>query len=151
MEQNVYKVITDKRSLPFNETGTGTVVTSGVSIVGTGTLFKTEMPAGSYLVDLTNDEVRRVERVDSDTEAYLEKPFTSNLASAAPEIIAAWKAKVKEISISTGDTCELNGESFTGTLTISRYGNDRSSRRDLVEPVIVDATSGSMQVNIINY
>ncbi len=151
MQQIINAVVTDKRSVPFNNAGTGTIVTFGNAIVGTGTKFTTEMQAGSYLVDLTHNECRRVYRVDSDTAAYLEIPFTNNQTSAAPEIITHIQAKVKEFRLKTSGACFLNGVAFTGEETFSRYGNDRSSRRDLLEPVIIDATGQTMTVYIINY
>lgn len=150
MEQTIYEVITDKRSLPFNSSGTGTITTNEYAIVGTGTLFKTEMPGGSYLVDLTNDEVRKVVRVDSDTIAFLEKPFTSEFSSDTPEIVAAWQCKAKEISIETEDACEVNGAAFTGILNLVK-ADIGSQRPNIIAPIIVDATGGSMNVLIVNY
>ena len=151
MKQTIYKTISDKRSIPFNANGTGTIVTHGIAVVGTGTLFKTELQAGSYLVDLTQNECRRVYRVDSDTSAFLEKPFTSDIASSAPKIITHIQAKVKEISLDTSSACFIDGEAFTGILTLSRSGDSQSTRRDLLDPIIVDASAGSMNVSIINY
>ncbi|MES2395818.1 MAG: hypothetical protein V4549_07435 [Bacteroidota bacterium] len=151
MKQFIYDIISDKRSIPFNSTGTGTVVTHGIAVVGTGTLFTTEMRVGSYLVDLANDEVRRVYRVDSDTLAFLDIAFTVDLSSVAPEIIAAHQMKVKLISLDTEDSCFVDGVAFTGVMTIPRTGNDRSSRSDLIDPIIVDASGGSMKVEILNF
>lgn len=152
MEQMIYASISDKRSVPFNSSGTGTIVTHGIAIVGTGTLFTTEMRVGSYLVDLAHNECRRVYRVDSDTLAFLEIPFSNDISASAPEIIAAHQAKVKSITLSTSDSCAINGVAFTGTFVVSRYGNDRSSRSDLIEPIIVDASGGhSMKVEILNF
>lgn len=152
MKPIIFETITDKRSIPFNSSGTGTIATHGIAIVGTGTAFTTEMRAGSYLVNLAQDEVRRVYRVDSDTLAFLEVAFTSDIsAGTTPEIIAAHQAKVKEISLKTSDTIQVDGAPFTGIITWSKTGNDRSARPDLVEPIIVDATGGSCDVSIINY
>ena len=151
MEQIIYKVINDKRSIPFNSSGTGTLSTAETVVTGIGTLFTTEMPVGSYLVDLTNDEVRRVIRVDSNTKAFLEKSFTNEFSAATPEIIGAWQAKAKEISIETSGSCELNGEAFTGILTFPKGGSGRSARPDLVSPIIVDATGTTMNIMILNH
>ena len=150
MKQDVFVVATDKRSVPANTAGTGTIVTFGKSIVGTSTLFKTEMKAGSYLVSETQGEICRVIRVDSDTIAFLETSFTSDLASAAPSIIKWFAANPVEINLKkVSGTPTLNGAIFTGEVKISKSSRDRSSRRDLVEPVILDASSGSVEVNIL--
>ena len=143
MKQNIHEVVTDKRSIPSNTNGTGTVVTHGIAIVGTSTLFTTEMPAGSYLVDETNWEVRKVVRVDSDTLAFLEFPFTNDLASAAPSIISRVKAKAIEINlVKVSGVVLLDNVALTGPLKLQRNGK-------LVRPVIVDATGGSLEYDVM--
>ena len=152
MKPLIYVVISDKRTIPFNTAGTGTIATYGIAIVGTGTLFKTEMPAGSYLADLTNNEVFRVVRVDSDTLAFLEKAFTSDIVGGStPQIVENFKCKVKEVQLKTTGACFIEGVAFTGEKTISKLGNDRSARPDLIEPFVVDATGQTMGVTIVNY
>ena len=149
MKQDVFVVATDKRSVPANTAGTGTIVTFGKSIVGTSTLFKTEMKAGSYLVDLDQNECRKVVRVDSDAKAFLEIPFTSNLASGTPQIIPWYASGPKLISVYSSGNYELNGETITGGVTAEKTGNDRSGRRDLTEPVVIDATASGAQIEIL--
>lgn len=152
MEQNVYAVITDKRSIPFNSNGTGTIETFGEAVVGTGTAFTTEMKVGSYLVSESQWQVRRVRRVDSDTVAFLDKPFTSNLASAAPSIIPWYSASPKMIALevkSTDPDALIDNVAFTGILNLDKSGNDRSSFRDIVKPIVVDASGTEMKVDIL--
>lgn len=152
MKPLIYAVISDKRSIPFNSNGTGTIATHGIAIVGTGTLFTTEMRAGSYLVDLASNEVRRVYRVDSDTLAFLEVAFTVDIvAGATPEIIANHQCKVKEVELVTAGACFIDGAAFTGTKKIDKLGNEKSGRPDLIEPFIVDASATTMSVTIVNY
>ena len=149
MKQLISEVISDKRSLPYNISGTGTVETFGVAIVGVGTLFTSEMKAGSYLVDLDQNECRKVVRVDSDAKAFLEIPFTSNLASGTPQIIPWYASGPKLISVYSSGNYELNGETITGGVTAEKTGNDRSGRRDLTEPVVIDATASGAQIEIL--
>jgi hypothetical protein len=151
MKQLERASVTDKRSVPFNVAGTGTVVTQGIAIVGTGTLFNTEMKAGSYLVNLATNEAIKVIRKDSDTLAFLEKAFTSDFASAAPQIIAWNKAKVKKLKLTTVAANFIDGVAYTGTFEIDKLGDDRSSRPNLIEPVILDSTAGPTIVEIIYY
>lgn len=153
MSKDIYEVITDKRSIPFNESGTGTIATFGLAVVGTGTAFLTEMQAGSYLVDLTQWEFRRVIRVDSDTQAYLSEAFTSNIAAGTtPEIIKKQFASPSEVSIkipSSEPDGLLDNKTFSGILTKSKSSLDRSSQWDRIGPWIVDATGTEMRINII--
>ena len=149
MEQMIAEVISDKRSLPYNVAGTGTVVTHGIAVVGTGTLFKSEMMAGSYLVNLSTNQAVRVYRVDSDTIAFLEKPFTVDFASATPQIIPTFASQPKLISMFSNGDYDVNGNTVTGGVTAEKTGNDRSSRRDLIKPIVIDATAGSVQIEIL--
>jgi hypothetical protein len=151
MKQLIRAVITDKRSVPFDSDGTGTISTYGTAIVGTGTKFSTELQAGSYLVNLATNEAIKVYRQDLDTTAWLEKPFTSDITSATPRIITKAQAKVKEIKLQTSGSCFINGVAFTGTEDYNKNGDHKSGRPNLIEPIIVDATGASMTVDIINF
>jgi len=152
MKQLVRAVISDKRSVPFNVAGTGTITTNGIKIIGTGTLFSTELQAGAYLVNLSTNEAIKVYRQDTDTKAFLEKPFSSNISvAAAPQIISKAKAKVKEIKLQTAGACFIDGVAFTGTEDYNKNGDHKSGRPNLIEPIIVDATGSTVTVDIINY
>jgi len=147
-----YSITNTKESVPTSTAGTGTIDTFGLAIVGTGTAFLTEMIAGSWLVDLAQDECRRVVRVDSDTKAFLEKPFTADLTADTPSIIGKFKASPKEISlkIKPADADgELDGEVFSGVLTLSKSNADHSGRFDLIDPVVVDATGTSIYISVL--
>jgi len=151
MKQLIRKTITDKRSVPFNSPGTGTCSTRGVAITGLGTLFSTEMQAGSCLVNLATNEAIRVYRTDSDTLAFLEKPFAADMTAITPQIIAKHKVKVKKIKLVTAAANFIDGEAFTGTFEIDKLGNSRSARPDLIDPIVVDSTAGATVVEIDNY
>lgn len=151
MEQFINATITDKRSIPFNSAGTGTIVTKERVITGTGTLFLTELPVGSYIVSETQNKCIKVVRVDSDIKAVLEYAFASGLTSAAPSIIKAHQTKVKSITLNTSSANFVNGGAFTGTMTITKGGNEGSRRSDLIEPIIIDSTAGATTVQILNF
>lgn len=148
---NSYDVITDNRSIPFNSAlPTGTIGTEGIAVTGVGTKFLSEMPTGSVIVDLSAWEWRKVVRVDSDTLAYIEKAFSSDIApSTTPQIIPSSIARAKMISISTAGAALIDNKAFTGALSLPKSNNEISGRRDFVDPIIVDATSTSMQVSIL--
>ena len=146
---NIYAKITNKRSLPYSAAGTGTIVTDGIAVVGTGTLFTSEMPVGSILVDLTQTEWRRVVRVMSDTLAYVSAPFSLNITTVAPNIIHNKTSKCKMISLSTAANCLLNGVAFTGVIQFNKLGTDRTAKINMVDPVIVDAQGNDMYIEIV--
>lgn len=152
MKPLIYAIISDKRSIPFNSAGTGTIATYGIAIVGVGTKFLTELRAGSYLVNLSTWEAFRVYRTDSDTIAFLEKAFASDITlGSTPQIIKEHQPKMKEVELVTAGSCFIDNVAFTGTKKIEKMGNERSARPDLIEPFVVDATSTTMNVTIVNY
>lgn len=152
-----YLFITGNQTVPASANGTGTIQTVGNKVIGTGTLFLTEMPAGSWLVDLSQDEIRRVvfDSTETNTQATLEQAFTSDIAAlTTPNIISKEDANVVSISVQIPagqDNGTLDGQNFpSGTsVTFSKDSRDRSSARDLIDPVIVDATDTQMQILIL--
>lgn len=145
-----YDNISNKRSIPYSASNTGTIGTQGIAVEGVSTLFLTEMLAGAVIVDLTNWEWRKVVRVDSNTLAYIEKPFTADLANGTtPNVIPHTTSRAKGIYISTPGAAFIDNKAFTGALALDKAANEKSGRRDFVDPIIVDATGTTMQVEII--
>lgn len=150
---NGYQVITDKRSIPFNQALTGTIQTKGVSLTGVGTSFISQLPAGSYIVNLGAWELRRVVRIQSDTSAVLDKPFSVDLpALTVGQCIPGDKASPFEISVEVeqeNPAALLWNQTFKGILTYSKASRDRSAARDIVHPIIVDASGTQMKVSFL--
>jgi len=147
-KNTVYNLITDKRTIPYNANGTGTISTAGAFVIGTGTLFTTEMPRGSWLVDESQNEIRYVVAVDSDTKAILSQAFTVNIAAlTTPSIIHAKDTNVVSIALSCPSTASadptIDGVSFPkgNTVSFSKDSRDKSGTRDMVDPIILDASA----------
>lgn len=152
-----YKYFNDiQSSVPLSTEGTGTISTEGDAVIGVGTLFTTELPKGSWVIDYANNELRQVVRVDSDTRAYLAEPFTSDLAvSSVLDKIHAKDCNAVSISVqvlsSAATNISIDGETFPkgASITFSKDSRDRSDKRDLVDPIIVDATGSTAMVLIM--
>lgn len=153
-KNTIYNLISNKRTVPYNSIGTGTVSTNGNAVTGVGTLFTTEMPMGSWIVDLAQDEIRYIYRVESDTLAFMTQPFTVDLAALTPlDRIPEDDAQCVSIAFSIPAAAaagEIDGVVFPAgsTASFSKDSRDRSSKRDLVDPFIVDATLTTMLVLI---
>tara|TARA_R110002126_G_scaffold217897_2_gene363682 strand:+ start:400 stop:888 length:489 start_codon:yes stop_codon:yes gene_type:complete len=148
-----FSVITGKQTVPASTPATGTIDTSGITVIGTGTEFLSEMMAGSWIYSSTLGEIRKVVRVDSDLVAYIDKAFGSDLASIALFIIPESDTHIVTMTlIATGGTPTIDGIAYGGALTsipvitLTKEGRSTSSTRDFIDPVIVDATGGSMTV-----
>lgn len=164
---NIYdSEITDKRIVPYAKNNTGTITTQGIAIVGVGTLFTTEMRKGSFLVKLSANEFREVDRVDSDTLAYLKSAFTADISSSTPSVINQSDARVVEVSVSipflnSGGGQNADGKiCYDGSGTLKRFpagevytpskaNRDRSGTQDHISPVIVDFTGTEGIITVI--
>ena len=143
-KNSIYYIASTKQTVPLNSIQTGTIETVGKAIKGTGTLFTTEMPVGSWIVDLAQDEIRKIDTVESDTLAYMSNPFTLDLAAlTALDVIPAKDAKCVTIAVSIpagGAAGEIDGEIFPAGsgASFSKDSRDHSAARDLVDPIIID-------------
>lgn len=148
---NDYREINNaKESVPQSSSGTGTIQTKGTGVFGTGTLFKTEMQAGSWLIDLAQDELRKVISVDSDTSARLSNAFTLDLAAlTTPDIISKDSLSLSELSvIAIGTDAIMNGVGLTAGIAVNmeKTGNSKGDSSSHVDPVIIDATGTIVKV-----
>jgi len=149
-----FSVLTGKQTVPASISATGTFVTSGITVTGTGTKFLSEMMAGSWIFSTAQNEIRKVVRVDSDLVAYIDKPFGGNVASTALLIIPESDTHIVTMTlIATQGSPTIDGIAYGGAgatsvpvITLTKEGRSTSSTRDFIDPVIVDATGCSMTV-----
>lgn len=151
-------LVTSKQTIPASVTITGTLDTFGKGVKGTSTKFLTEMPVGSWIYDDSANELRMVNEVLSDTQAYITDAFTSNL-SGVSDVIPAKKCNAKAYIFTEAETTGSIGQMVdsTGTLTraflygvsitVSKLGNERTNGADLLKPTIV--TSNKLLVQIV--
>lgn len=152
-KNTLFYLVTGAQTVPAHIAGTGTIVTLGTAVQGTGTKFKAEMAVGSWLVSQSANEIRKIKSVESDTLAYMEQALSVDLGSSTPAIIPADKAKPVTISVSVPSGLTdgvVDGAALkNGTgLTFSKDSRDHSAARDVVDPLIVDGSSTSIQVLI---
>jgi hypothetical protein len=140
------------------QTLTGTVVSDGIFVVGTGTLFTSEIGGGlgnlgtgtvitprrSWLFNGT-DELRRIVDVVDDTNLVLEEAFTVDLAGAAVMLVPESKAfQMSYLALAAGGIVDgitlVDGE---------RGGWGETTKPDvMVDPIIIDSTGGSVRVSV---
>ena len=150
-----YSIDNTAETVPASASGTGTLKTVGKGVVGTNTLFKTEMRAGSWLVDLSQNEIRKVVHVASNTEAELDYAFTSDIAAGTtPDIIAYTDLNIKSISVAISSLLaqgEIDGNTLNpgGALTWQKNSSEKTDSRSFVEPIIADATGTVIDVTIL--
>ncbi len=151
---NYLRVDNAKQTIPSTANGTGTIVTEGKHVVGTNTLFLSEMPVGSWIYSASQNEIRKVVNVIDNTKAYLSNAFTVDLVAAAPAIIHARNTNVKAISVAIkagladGAIDGVTLSNGTG-MTFSKDGNSMKAIGDYVDPIIADGTGTVIQAQLM--
>ena len=150
-----YYKLTTKTSVPAPANKTGTIETVGVAVKGTGTLFTTEMQVGSWIIDTSQDELRRVIKVESDTLAFISDTFTVNIAAATtPSVIKNEDLNVREIAIAIplGQADgEIDGTALEAGLPVSfgKNSDTKGNFKSFIHPVIVDASGTEANITIL--
>jgi hypothetical protein len=156
-----YKISDDKQTVPASANKTGTISTQGTAVIGVGTLFKTEMQAGSWLTDLANNELRKVLRVESNVLAYLESAFQADIAAlTTPNIVANTSLNIRELSViiplvnSAGTAYafgELDGTELESGLpvTFGKASKDNENSFSYIDPIEADATGTVINVTTL--
>lgn len=153
-KNQVYQ-LTTLTSVPAPTTGTGTIETAGKVVIGTGTLFSTELPAGSFVLSLAAGELRKVVKVNSNTSAILDYAFSAPIAALSTlYFIPEDKTHIAEISAiaATGaGAFDINGVVWPEAVEYkaSKANRERMSGVDFVDPIIVDGTGSTVKVSLI--
>jgi len=136
--------LTSTDTLPLSRTVTGTVTanTTNKIVTGTGTAFLADIGGGDYLYDATNDQLRKVNYVNSDTELILYAPFTVALTGAT---VKTTKGNARQISVAASGGDIVIVDSYGNTSAIKDGSSLTPEPLGLrgVEPFIVKATSAA--------
>lgn len=151
-----YEVSNAKDTIPASVTGTGTVSTKGIYVTGVGTKFMSlaELGMGFWICDLANDEIRKVDGVDSDTVARLTHAFTADLSADPLIIVKRTDLDIRQVSVSIDGTLtdgEIDGVALLAGNALA-FGKPSDSTRgsySFIDPLIADATGTVINVTIL--
>lgn len=136
------------------QTKTGTILTSGVYVTGSNTLFTTEIfgdsgigsptkVTGGYLFNGTN-EVRRIVAVNDDTHLVLDAGFTVNFGG---NVLFVPESHTMQLSW----VCRATGGKVDGvSLVVNEFGGwgyEASVPSRTISPIIIDGSSGQIDVS----
>ena len=152
-KNSFFDSITDKRTVPYNQalTGTYAIAAGSKNVVGTVTRFITELKKGDWLIDLTNDEIRRVTSIQSNTLATIDSAFTNAIAAETDFTPASRLVEISVVIPSGVAPGEIDGKALPAGTPVSwgKGSREGSAVRDLVDPIIVDAVGSSMLVQTL--
>lgn len=123
--------IPTKGTIPLAETLTGTIVTdnsgstAGVIVLGTGTLFLTQLSVGDFLYDNLKS-IRKIKAIFSDTMLEIEEKFPASVSAIA--VLRPKNQYYKEILATSSGTAdaELMEGNFPDTAKYIGYGSPLS-------------------------
>lgn len=150
-------VASTARTFPAAITLTGTIVSVGTLVTGTGTLFTTEIAYGNanaiplrykFIYSATRNEIREISHVLSDTTLILKTAFGGNLGSQAltcPD----YRYQYKEVSIACADTGGV--VSTPDLIPVTMLQNSTINFRWIggLDPIAVNGVASPLQVTTI--
>tara|TARA_R110000803_G_scaffold113886_5_gene182336 strand:+ start:977 stop:1453 length:477 start_codon:yes stop_codon:yes gene_type:complete len=131
-----------------NATGTFTAGAGNKILTGSGTSFNSELQSGGWLVDLTNEEVRQIEFVNSDTEVQLYTGFASAQAATTLGYISRSKSKVQFMEITPAASIDISGNTWGTTVYTDGQINTKGIGRAFCRPVVVNADATTALVKL---
>lgn len=153
--------VSTKRVIPDDAVVlTGTMFTNGQSVVGSGTLFTTEIGAAwvgavgspsklqinGWLYSPTNSEVRKIKEVVSDTLLILYSGFSINVAAGAQvQFVKPSRVKFLGIANALGGAI-IDGATAPAGFTVN-FGDNGNSPY-IVDPIVIDSTANPSVVSI---
>ncbi len=127
-----------------NKTGTIDIAAGETSVIGTNTLFSSELLVNGWICDIAHDEIRKITQIKNDTLLAIDHPF-SNAQVAATLVYIEPSNSVDLMVVFAGDGGTIDGVPVPANVGISanKSGRDMSGEKDFVDPVIVNATGTS--------
>lgn len=146
-----YYIVTTDDLVPASTTWTGTVSTNGTKVIGSSTVFLTEIQPGAWVWNVAQHQVRRVIRVLSDTELIIDSAFSAELSGADFKGVTKEDAKVMFMEIdNTGgvDTTIDNVAFASGKVYTDGQPNPGGNVRKFCRPVHVDGATSNCTVKL---
>ncbi len=144
---NILSITTDT-TLPTYATGTGTFTAAAGSrdVSGASTLFTTELHVGDWLVDLTNHEMRRIDRIGSNTALNIDHGFTNVQTTVGVLHIPSSRVVSILLNCASGSAV-VDGTTIPTATTIVWDKSSRETQHspiDFCDPVFVNGTAGTV-------
>lgn len=146
--KDTYATVQD--SIPRSTAGAGTITSQGHLIVGVGTAFVDSTATGQWLyIPGDASPFRQIRRITSQTELYIDAPFTTPLVASAYSFVPI--SPYREVSYKvTAGSAIVDGLTYaTGQInTESKVHSTRGSGRNQIHPIDVNALAGTVVVSI---
>lgn len=140
-----------------NDTLTSTGATALVNGTPDYTRLGINCQIGDWIVDLSQNEIRKIVSIGDIHSATIESAFTVNLPASTALVVVKRSPQPKEISVlipNGNPNGQIDGKALAAGVgyDVSKMGRSMSSSSgiDFVDPIIVDASGTTATINI-NY
>lgn len=146
-KNSIYYLLISSDVVPASQTKTGTIETHGINVIGTGTLFLSEVKPGDFIVDITNTEARKVTTRRDNLYLAIDSPFTSDLAAGT--LLKVVRSRAKEVSIANEGAAAATVDGvplpINSVITLPK-SNKNPNGSDFIDPLFVNATGTEVYV-----
>lgn len=127
-----------KGAIPIPTGKSGTIISTGKRVRGTGTLFTRELVAGDFLYH--KEVVRRIDFIESDTMLTLTQAFPTDIASAEIPLLCPQQqyTSIYAKNTATSGDAKIQESPITPSNTFLNQGS----------PVSYDATAGELEFTV---
>lgn len=131
----------ETETFPVSTALTGTIDSvNGLNkeIVGTNTLFETELQVGDWIYVAAKGECRQIENISNDTKLSLKSAFTGAALSGATPLRVYCPFREASIGV-RGTTATINGVKVNNASTTKIGSISSESRKSQLDPFVVVA------------
>lgn len=147
----ILSVYTTKDTAPASSAFSPTVTTNGVRYTLSGA--STDLKVGDWLVDLSQNTVRQVVAVKTNTTGNLSAAFPSDLVAATVNRIEARDSQAFVVSVAAdkGGDITVNGTTISSgsSVTFETPALDAATGSKFVTPVVVDGSVNNATVLVM--
>jgi hypothetical protein len=151
IKNDKYYAITNTAAVvPASTTKTGTITTDGVYVNGTGTLFRSELKPGDWIVDVSQTECRKVLTIGTDLNLSIDSAFTNPIVAGALNVVRS-RARMISVSNDGGADADVDGVVMKdgAAVTFTTTSKNTYDTNYFIDPLIVDATGTVVKVGIL--
>lgn len=146
-----YYNLAAKDTVPASVAKTGTIdiAAGSKNVVGTSTAFKSELKPGDWIVDLAQDECRKVMDIRDDEFLTIDSAFTGAVVGIA---LVVTRSRAKQVSVANvgGANGTSDGANIVPAQTLNYGKADKNpDGKDFIDPIIVDPTGTTIQIEIL--
>lgn len=144
-----YDITTNEDTVPASSalTGTWTAAANSKRLLGASTTALSQIKIGQFIFDDANNEIRKVQDVQDNTNVILEKGFSNALSGATLKVVPMTSRQISVLAV--GDVTIIDKYDNSTLLADKDAITPHKDTRGYVEPFIVDPAANTARILIV--